>query len=151
VYGGAALGTTYSSTTLTLSASVCGGDLRPGADLVLAQLAGADLQGCDLSRADLQAATLTGAHLQGANLRNAILSGAVLNGADLRGVDLRGAVVPSAQLTGVTWGATICPDGVSSDAAAGTCTGHLLGHTFVVNVATDAPDDNPGDGVCRSV
>jgi hypothetical protein len=63
-----------------------------------ANLGGADLSGANLAFLDLRAASFVGA-----NLTNALLGGADLEGADLR----------DALLTGVTWGSTTCPDGVS--------------------------------------
>ncbi|MFI6595461.1 pentapeptide repeat-containing protein [Nonomuraea sp. NPDC050536] len=70
-------------------------------------------------------ADLHGARLVNAYLRDADLRGARLDGADLTGADLRGADLTGASLTAVTWRATTCPDGVISDAAGGTCAGHL--------------------------
>ena len=51
----------------------------------------ANLIGADLSGADLRGANLSGADLWDANLSGADLRGADLSGADLRGADLRGA------------------------------------------------------------
>ena len=70
--------------------------------------------------ADLRNARLTGAFLRDADLRGARLDGADLTAADLTGADLTGASV-----TGVTWRRTVCPDGTTSEAAGGTCQGHL--------------------------
>lgn len=69
--------------------------------------------------ADLRNARLANAVLRDADLRNAKLDNADLSGADLTGADLTGA-----SITGVRWANTICPDGVNSDAAGGTCAGH---------------------------
>ena len=61
------------------------------ADLHYANLIGADLRGANLRGADLSYAYLSGANLRGADLRGANLHGAYLSGANLRGADLRGA------------------------------------------------------------
>jgi hypothetical protein len=81
-----------------------------------------------------------GPTLRNADLRNVDLSGASLRRADLTGADLRNADLTGADLTGaivddVTWGNTMCPDGVNSDdtaregrngaSAFGSCAGHL--------------------------
>ncbi|GIJ45343.1 hypothetical protein Val02_22290 [Virgisporangium aliadipatigenens] len=69
--------------------------------------------------ADLRGARLSGAVLRDADLRNARLDNADLSGADLTGADLTGA-----SIAGVRWAGATCPDGVSADAAGGTCAGH---------------------------
>ncbi|QJW37833.1 pentapeptide repeat-containing protein [Cellulosimicrobium protaetiae] len=61
--------------------------LRPGADLV-----GADLRGLDLSGTDLRGALLLGADLRGSRLDAVDLLGADLRGADARGADLSRAL-----------------------------------------------------------
>ncbi|MFJ2518312.1 pentapeptide repeat-containing protein [Cellulosimicrobium cellulans] len=61
--------------------------LRPGADLV-----GADLRGLDLTGSDLRGALLLGADLRGARLDAVDLLGADLRGADARGADLSRAL-----------------------------------------------------------
>ncbi|WP_454041580.1 pentapeptide repeat-containing protein [Cellulosimicrobium sp. Marseille-Q8652] len=61
--------------------------LRPGADLV-----GAQLRGLDLAGTDLRGALLLGADLRGATLTAVDLLGADLRGADVRGADLSGAL-----------------------------------------------------------
>ena len=66
----------------------CGGKR---ADLLGANLRGADLRGADLIYANLRGADLRGANLIYANLIYANLRGANFLGADLRGADLRGA------------------------------------------------------------
>jgi uncharacterized protein YjbI with pentapeptide repeats len=63
------------------------------ADLIRANLSGANLSTADLSVADLSGANLMGADLRGANLGVADLSGANLNGADLRGANVKLATV----------------------------------------------------------
>jgi len=70
-------------------------------NLAHTDLTHADLRYTDLSGADLSFANLAGANLTGANLVGANLSGAVLWLADFSG----------ANLSGVTWSNTVCPDG----------------------------------------
>ena len=64
------------------------------------QCAGLVLTGAALAKVDLSYARFTGANLTGANLADA-------------------------QLSGITWSATVCPDGTNSDIVSGTCVGHL--------------------------
>jgi uncharacterized protein YjbI with pentapeptide repeats len=66
-----------------------------------ASLVGTLLVGTNFSLADLTQVDLTGANLTGANLANATIS--------------------------AVWSATICPDGVLSDAVGDTCCGHHVG------------------------
>jgi hypothetical protein len=61
--------------------------LRPGADLV-----GADLRGLDLTGSDLRGALLLGADMRGSRLDAVDLLGADLRGADARGADLSRAL-----------------------------------------------------------
>ena len=63
------------------------------ADLIGADLMGANLRGADLIWASLNGANLSGADLIGANLSRANLSGADRSGADLSGANLRGTTV----------------------------------------------------------
>ena len=72
-------------------ADLIGADLR-GANLSEADLIGADLRGANLSEADLIGADLRGANLYGANLYGADLRGADLYGANLYGANLRGVI-----------------------------------------------------------
>lgn len=65
-----------------------------GADLIGANLEGANLKGADLIGADLIGANLKGAYLIGADLKGANLKGANLEGADLKGANLEGANLP---------------------------------------------------------
>ncbi len=80
---------------------------------------------CLLKGADLRDVNLSGANLTDANLIDANLSGANLEGSDLTGVRLTRATLESANLTGVTWLNTICPDLSNSDDNGDTCCGHL--------------------------
>ena len=65
-----------------------------------ANLLHADLRGADLSNVDLQYADLYDAYLRDADLRGADLKYADLREADLRGADLRGADLKYADLRG---------------------------------------------------
>ncbi len=94
------------------------------------RLAGANLSGADLKntsfdgnltliRTNFSKANLKFADLSGTNLSNAILLGANLTDANLLNADLTGADV-----LGVTWGNTICPNGTNSNAhPTGDCIG----------------------------
>ena len=90
-------------------------DLAPWANLQGCDLERANLAGLDLSNANLTGAMLIGAVMTETNLSDAVLTGANLNGADLDGADL----------DGVTWSATTCPDGISSDLVGDTCANDL--------------------------
>ena len=73
-------------------------DIRPGAQLMDADLAGADLYGVNLSDADLQQADLADADLAEAQLTGANLAGANLTGANLRRANLADANLGKANL-----------------------------------------------------
>jgi len=97
-----------------VGAQLAGADLRnanligailQNADLRNAQLAGAklviaDLRGADLTNANLQKAKLVGANLREAKLRGADLSRAKLGNADLRNTQLVGAKLVGVKLSG---------------------------------------------------
>lgn len=121
---------------------VCGGDSLQGCnlhgvDLQNIILDGANMQGANLNGAQLENASLVGANLQDANLNkvqlqshaqlsyanlhDANLHGADLTGANLTGADLTGANLHRADLTGVIWSNTTCPDGTNSNNDGGTC------------------------------
>jgi len=74
-----------------------------------------DFRHADLRRADLTDASLAGANFDDARLAGADFSSARLGFSSFAGADLRG----------VTWSNTTCPDGTNSDANGGTCLGHL--------------------------
>lgn len=74
------------------------------ANLLRADLAGADLREASLVRAGLGEALLAGADLRRADLREADLGNAVLAGADLRGANLTQAGFSSDDLRGVRLG-----------------------------------------------
>jgi hypothetical protein len=85
-------------------ANLLGADLK-GANLEDANLKGADLEGANLEDAnlkgaDLKSADLLGAYLEDANLKGADLEGANLEEADLKGANLLGANLLGANLEG---------------------------------------------------
>ena len=97
-----------------------------GATLLEATLRGADLTASYLQNALLRGADLRSATMRGANAERAVLDGASLAGANLTGVDhaaaslvgadLDGALLSdttftNADLTGVNWANTTCPEG----------------------------------------
>ena len=95
-----------------------------------AGLTGAILSGADLSGADLSGAYLVSADLDGANLNNAYLTGAKmaytnLTGAKMMYTNLSGADLYGADLTGVIWDNTVCPDETNSDDNGNTCENNL--------------------------
>jgi uncharacterized protein YjbI with pentapeptide repeats len=80
-------------------ADLIGADLR-GADMSRADLRGADMSGADMSGADLRGADMSGANLRGADLRGADMSVADMSGADLIGADMSRAYLRGAYLSG---------------------------------------------------
>ena len=97
-----------------------------GATLIEATLRGADLTASYLQNALLRGADLRSATMRGANAERAVLDGASLAGANLTGVDLAAASLvgadldgallsdtafTNADLTGVNWANTACPEG----------------------------------------
>ncbi|GBD52421.1 hypothetical protein D3800_17200 [Microcystis aeruginosa NIES-298] len=69
-----------------------------GANLYMANLAGADIEGANLDVANLYMANLAGAFLYGANLESANLRGAILEEANLEGANLKRAILRGANL-----------------------------------------------------
>ena len=82
-----------------IDANLIGANLR-GADLIDANLSDANLRGADLIGANLRGADLIGANLRGADLIGANLSDANLRGADLIGANLSDANLRGADLIG---------------------------------------------------
>ncbi len=83
---------------------------------------GLDFSGEDFTGGSYHHASFGGTMLVGTNFTSTQLSNANFTGANLTGANLANAYLYDA-----TWSATICPDGVLSDAAGGTCCGHHLG------------------------
>jgi uncharacterized protein YjbI with pentapeptide repeats len=101
-----------------------------GANLAGARLAGSNLAGAvfvdaDLNGADMADGNFKGADFAGADLLKADLAGSNLAGANLTSADLAGAKLSNVNLRGAIWGGTTCPDGTSSNADGGSCSGHL--------------------------
>jgi hypothetical protein len=72
-----------------------------------------------------QGADLRGANLRGAVLNDVELRGAKLDGMKIENADLRGTDLGEASIEETKWLNTVCPDGVDSRNAGGTCAGHL--------------------------
>ena len=88
-------------------------------------LSGDNLISTNLSSADLYNSKLIGANLTGANLTGTILTLANLTNANLTGANLTGAYLSYADVTGVVWNLTTCPDGTESSLSyPQTCIGH---------------------------
>jgi hypothetical protein len=134
-------GTSWAPAAASAGSSAAPPLLCPGCFLELANLSGTnlahayfgrdrannstDLRSANLSGADLTDAFLRGADLNGASLENATLSNAILGFADLTGAFLTGATGgTSADVLGVTWFDTTCPDGTNSNNDGNTCVGH---------------------------
>ncbi len=112
-----------------------------GSNLTNAVFLRANLTGADMSNSNLKGANFTGAIMVGVNLSNSNVKGANFTGVNLTGVNftnsnLKGANLTNSNLTGatgmstanlsgVTWSNTICPDGTNSNANGGTCAGHF--------------------------
>lgn len=76
----------------------------------------ANLTNVNFTNDNLNNSDFTNANLQSTNFTNAVLSN----------VDLTGASnMSTANITGVTWVNTTCPDGTNSDAHGSTCAGHF--------------------------
>ena len=105
-------GVTGTPTALPAGWSLRGGFLiGPGASLIGANLAGLNLAGVNLSQIDLSNANLVSTNLSGANLSGSNLTGANTTGADLF----------RANLGGVLWASTTCPNGKNSSGINGGC------------------------------
>jgi uncharacterized protein YjbI with pentapeptide repeats len=80
--------------------ATCPGNYMRGAQLVGADLWGANMNHADMSGTSLVGANLTGARLEFTNLTRADLTGANLSNADLRHANLTGTKLDGANLTG---------------------------------------------------
>jgi len=99
----------------------------PPAPYLGCNLAGADLSNWNLLFIpDFQEANLTHVNLTNDNLSNVSFSVANLSFANLSGANLTGSFsLTIANLTGVIWSDTTCPDGTNSDNDGGTCVNNL--------------------------
>lgn len=77
------------------------------------------------SNSNFSGANFTGAYLQ-IHLRDSAMSGTNFTNAQFVNASLTGSDLSTANLTGVTWTNTVCPDATNSDANGGTCVGHLV-------------------------
>lgn len=98
------------------------------ADLRCASFAGAtidrsDFTDADASAADFSAAVITGATFESTSLFGASFAGVDVTQSQFRNANLIGADLSDATFTNVRWVNTICPNGVNSDVAGGTCLG----------------------------
>lgn len=84
-------------------------------------LGNATFQGTNLQNANLQNNDLSNGSFQNANLQNTNFTNANFSAADFLGAQN----MDTANLTGVTWNNTTCPDGTNSDNNGNTCIGHL--------------------------
>jgi uncharacterized repeat protein (TIGR01451 family) len=119
------------------------------ADFNVASLSGADLVGTNLSDANLGDTNFTGANLTDAEIIGADLDGADLLNADLSGADFAGSNLSNATFTGTTgdatadvtgveWDDTTCPDGTNSNDDDFTCLGHGFFSPLVLTKTTSA-------------
>jgi outer membrane protein OmpA-like peptidoglycan-associated protein len=101
------------------------------------------LDGGSFVGADLTGAGFRGTEISAVRFNKAILAGADFTDATLSrvrfgGTDLRGAVFDGVDLSSVRWSDTVCPDGVNSDAAGGTCESNLTPLSVQVDVTDQA-------------
>jgi Pentapeptide repeats (9 copies) len=104
--------------------SVAGSAPGTGCNLNLAVLAGQTLSGANVTNANF-----TQANLGNTNFTTAIVTGVDFTGANLAGANFTGAIgMGNANVTGVTWSATTCPDATLSSTNATSpesCLGHF--------------------------
>jgi uncharacterized protein YjbI with pentapeptide repeats len=139
--GSDGLFSTFHRTDFT-SASLSSGIFRQS-DFTDAQFVGAQLTATEFRYSDMSGVNLTNAWIYGggdwlmvnlsyADLTNAMMYDLDLRYANLTGADLTGAALAylntsygPADLTGVTWSNTTCPDGTNSDNNGNTCMNNL--------------------------
>ena len=139
--GGDGLFSTFHRTDFTRAAMYNG--LWRQSDFNNATFVQANLAYTEFRWSDMSGANLTGAWMYGggnwmgvdlsyADLTNAMMYDLDLRGANLTGADLTGADLAylntsygPADLTGVTWSNTTCPDGTNSDNSGNTCVNNL--------------------------
>lgn len=107
-------GTFYSGVASFTRANLTRADFR-GANMPRANFTGANLTGADLTGANLFGVSFRGANLSGVRFADTNLTELDLTGANLTGTDFTGAYGRFANVTGATWGHTICPDGHVTD------------------------------------
>jgi uncharacterized protein YjbI with pentapeptide repeats len=118
----------FTAGTLQVSGN---GTILSGANLANTGLNGAILTnsvaiGANFTSVDIRNANLTGSNLSGITAPQASFQSANLTNVNFTNANLSGAYfLESANLTGVTWSNTTCPDGTNSNNNSGTCQGHL--------------------------
>lgn len=100
------------------------------ADLRCASFAGATINGGNFRDADASAADFSGAAINEVSFDTTALFGASFVDVDVTKTQFRNVNLIGADLTGTTfsdvrWVNTVCPNGVNSDVAGGTCAGSL--------------------------
>ncbi len=95
-------------------------------NLHLTNLSNAHLSGANLIGADLTRANLSGANLNSTDIDPSCPQGNPPLAANLTNANLKGARMSDANLTGVIWGNTICPDGRKSDDVGDSCINDLI-------------------------
>jgi hypothetical protein len=105
-------------------ANLSGADFR-GNYLVETRFRGANLVGADFSSTGGYETFAHRMDFIGADLRFLNFEGTRVYGMDFREANLEGANLRDSEVVSCHWGNTICPDGTNSDAAGGTCLGHL--------------------------
>ncbi|MFV2001271.1 MAG: pentapeptide repeat-containing protein [Acidimicrobiia bacterium] len=88
-------------------------------------LDGGTFVGADLTGAGFRGTEITGVRFNKAVLVGADFTNATISRVRFGGTDLRGVVFDGVDLSDVRWADTVCPDGVNSDAAGGTCQANL--------------------------
>ncbi len=107
--------------------------LGPGVDLSYGDISdvdwnNADLEGANLSNFEADQSNLSGVNFTGANATRVVFEGGSTNlsGANFADANLSGADINSnADLAGVIWSNTTCPDGTNSNNDGGTCSNNL--------------------------
>jgi Pentapeptide repeats (8 copies)/Fibronectin type III domain len=117
-YGSRLVGANFSGANL--SGAFFGGDTGAQEDLTGADFSDATMVGTTLDTMYLYTVSFVGANLTDADLSDSTMIFDSFANANLTGANLAG------QITFPTWSNTICPDGVNSDDAGGTCDGHFL-------------------------
>ncbi|HSF87668.1 MAG TPA: pentapeptide repeat-containing protein [Acidimicrobiia bacterium] len=139
-----------------LSGSELSGEDYRRADLRCASFAGSTIARADFTDADASAADFSGAVVSETTFEDTSLFGASFFGVDVSQSQFRNANLIGADLTGATfanvrWVNTVCPNGVNSDVAGGTCAGSRTA-LDLPEVAFDEIDDGDitvrqGDGL----
>lgn len=110
-----------------LSSSVMSGTTLGYADLTGTSFSSAYLVNAGISNATLVNVNFSNAKLNSVDFTNSNLQNANFTNADLTDANFTNATnMSTANLTGVIWSNTTCPDGINSDNNGNTCEGHLI-------------------------